>query len=126
MAILFYKRLKNKAWPRATLEPIFIAAHEKISTQPRLHEKKEREELNPKKLVILHLEYHENDIPRKLMRKHYDETLGEVLTRDINDGGLAIERAIIAYSRPPNLRDLLQSSKLIEEEGKEVSTFFGD
>ena len=71
------------------------------------------------------MEYHEDDIPRKLIRKHYQETCGELFASDLNGGGLAIKRSIIAYSRPLNLRDLLQSAKLIEEEGNEVLTFFG-
>ena len=41
------------------------------------------------------------------------------------DGGLATDRMIVAYSRPPNLRDQLQSAKLHQIEGEEVSTYFG-
>ena len=33
IAMLFYNRLKDRGWPRSTLEPIFIAAHEKIRYQ---------------------------------------------------------------------------------------------
>ena len=64
-------------------------------------------------------------ISRKEIRAAYDKRLGLLLSRDTNDGGLGIKRTIVAFHRPPNLRDLLQSSKLNEVEGSEVSTYFG-
>ena len=33
IAMLFYNRLKDRGWPRATIEPIFVAAYEKIESQ---------------------------------------------------------------------------------------------
>ena len=33
--MLFYNRLKARGWDISTLEPIFIAAHEKIRPQPQ-------------------------------------------------------------------------------------------
>ena len=74
--------------------------------------------------IVLHLEYHPNDIPRKRVRQLFAETCEPLLSRDINNGGLGIKRTIIAYSRPRNLKDLLQSAKLYEKKGKEVSTYF--
>ena len=35
----FYNRLKDRAWTRATIEPIFIAAHEKIQSKYRSKKK---------------------------------------------------------------------------------------
>ena len=125
MVRLFYRRLKRQGWSRATLEPIFIEAHESLMIKTQTMKVSEKEKLNYKKLVILHLEYHEKDMPRKLVRKLFEEHCGDILSKDLDDGGLEIERAIVAYSRPPNMRDLLQSAKLLEEDGKEVSTYFG-
>ena len=51
--------------------------------------------------------------------------LGELLSQDVQDGGLGIDRTIVAFHRPPNLRDLLQSSRLRQVQGSEVSTYFG-
>jgi len=39
IAMLFYNRLKDRGWLRATLEPIFVAAHEKIRSQFRSSKK---------------------------------------------------------------------------------------
>jgi len=36
-----------------------------------------------------------------------------------------IEQTIVAFHRPPNLRDLIQSSKLRQVQGSEVSTYLG-
>ena len=122
IAMLFYNRLKDRGWPRATLEPIFVAAHEKIRSQfrssKRLDPKPEQNSAEPQ--IILHLEYHPDDIPRKRVRELYERHCGELLRRI-----LRVKRAIVAYSRPLNLRDLLQSAKLHQTKGKEVSTFFG-
>lgn len=78
-----------------------------------------------RQLIILHHVYHSHGISRKEIRAAYDKHLGSLLSRDTNDGGLGIERTIVAFHRPPNLRDLLQSSKLKQVEGSEVSTYFG-
>ena len=74
--------------------------------------------------IILHLEYHENDIPRRKVRTIFMETLGHLLERKVSEGGIGMERAIVAYSRPRNLRDLLQSAKVHVAPGAEVSTYF--
>ena len=36
----------------------------------------------------------------------------ELLEKDTNKGGLGIKQVIFAYSRPRNLKDLLQGAKL--------------
>ena len=66
-------------------------------------------------------------IRREKIRELYNTHLGGLLSSPIEevDGGLATDRVIVAYSRPPNLRDLLQSAKLQHIEGEEVSTYFG-
>jgi hypothetical protein len=127
-AMQFYKLLKNRGWLRATIESIFVSAHEKIISQPRSNKKHQQttnHQDEDEELLILHLEYHPNDIPRKQLRQIYNEHLGHIVERSKFDGGLSIDRSIIAYHRPPNLRDLLQSAKLHETKGGEVSTYFG-
>ena len=114
-AILLYKRLKARGWARAVLEPIFVAAHDRICSQPQRREKRKSKEPISREQIVLHLEFHPDDIPRKRVRELYAENCEEVFRRT-----LGIERAIVAYSRPRNLRDLLQSAKLREKEGSEV------
>ena len=53
------------------------------------------------------------------MREIYEKNCQELF-----ENVLGIEKTIVAYSRPNNMRDLLQSAKQYEKEGKEASTFF--
>ena len=76
-------------------------------------------------MVILHQEYHSHGITHNEIRNAYDKHLGELLSQDVHDGGLGIDQTIVAFHRPPNLRDLLQSSRLRQVQGSEVSTYFG-
>ena len=121
IAMQLYHRLKARGWDRATLEPIFIAAYQRIQS-PRQHQ----EDSKPKDLtnwdpMILHIEYHPDDMPRRKIRELYEKYCAEQFEQV-----LGIKRTIVAYSRPRNLRDLLQSAKLYQMRGKEVSTFYGD
>ena len=80
--------------------------------------------VSSRKIFFLHLEYHPNDIPRKKVRELFSETCVPLFTREIKDGGIEIKRIIVAYSRPRNLRDLLQKAKVYQAKGGEVSTYF--
>ena len=73
--------------------------------------------------MILHMEYHPNEVPRKKIRELWQKHCGEKLSKTVADGGLGIEKTIIAYSRPQNLKDVLQSANSHHHPGKEVSTF---
>ena len=124
IAMSFYRWLKRRGWERATIEPIFITAYEKILSQLEQHQPDDQSEpLSRREQIILHLEYHKYGIPRKLVRKLFYETCGELFGKSIEDGGLGIERLILAYSRPKNLRDLLQRARLYEQSEREVSTY---
>ena len=125
MAMLLYKRLKARGWDRATLGPIFIAAHEKICSQPlQNHISQSNETLSNREQIIIHMEYHPDDIPRRKVQQLFSQHCGDLFTSSIDDGGLGIKRTILAYSRPQNLRDLLQKARLHQKPGREVSTFF--
>ena len=69
------------------------------------------------------MEYSKFDIPRWDIKVIWNETCS-LLKQDVSDGGLGIKRMICTYSKPKNLRDLLQSAKLRELEGHEASTYF--
>ena len=58
--------------------------------------------------LIIHLEYHPDDIPRKEVREICKKHCGELFE---NISGT--KKTIVAYSRPENLRDMLQSAKLL-------------
>ena len=119
----FYMNMKARGWERKVLEPMFIAGHDKVRSQSEHAQPTSDEEISSKERMILHLEYHPDDIPRKLIRRTWNKYCGDFLSQDISDGGLGLKKTIIAYSRPSNLRDMLQKAKLQQIPGKEVSTY---
>ena len=123
VSMKFYRNMKARGWDRKLLEPMFITAYNKAKAQPEHQSNANLEEVKPKERMILHLEYHPNDIPRKLIRRTWDKYCREYLSKPISDGGLGIKETIIAYSRPRNLKDVLQNAKLQQLPGKEVSTY---
>ena len=123
IAMLLYKRLKDRGWDRKTLEPIFIWSHNEIIS-PRKKRKEELEPITNRDIAIVHSEYNRHDIQRKKIREIWNDTMG-LLEKDIDEGGLGIKRVIFAYSRPRNLKDLLQRAKLHENKEYKASTFLG-
>ena len=103
---------------------MFIEAPEKVKTKPEPHSRAQKDEVGNKHRMILHHEYHPNDIPRRLIRNAWSKHCGEFLSQKTSDGGIGLQETIIAYSRPRNLRDVLMKAKLKEHTGKEVSTNF--
>ena len=120
--MLLYKRLKDRGWDRKTLEPIFIWSHNEIIS-PRKKRKEELEPITNRDIAIVHSEYNRHDIQRKKIREIWNDTMG-LLEKDIDEGGLGIKRVIFAYSRPRNLKDLLQRAKLHKNKEYKASTFF--
>ena len=117
--MIFYNRLKDRGWERETLEPIYIDAHNKIVSPV----KRNKNSASIEDTAILHFEYHRHNITNKRVRKIWNETCA-LLEKNVQAGGLGIEQMICAYSRPRNLKDLLQTAKLKELTGHEASTYF--
>ena len=80
------------------------------------------EEVSSKETVIVHSEYNRYDIQQERVREIWDETC-EILQKDVKDGDLGIKCVICAYSRPINLKDLLQRAKLHENADHRASSF---
>ena len=122
VSMRLYNHLKDRGWTRQQLEPMFVTAHNKI-IDPDQTNTKQTNEISNREIAILHMEYNKFDIPRWEIRAICNETYS-LLEQDVSDGGLGIKQMICAYSKPKNLRDLLQSAKLRELEGHEASTYF--
>ena len=120
--MLFYKKLRDRGLERNMLTPMFVEAHQRIM-YPDSKAKLNNAVPSNKKTAILHFQYNRRDIQRKQVQKIWDETC-QLLEKDVKDGGLGIERVICAYSRPKNLRDLLQKAKLRENEDHKASSYF--
>ena len=61
------------------------------------------------KMVLLHQEYHPKDVSRRTLQRIYRETCGPVF-RDL----LGIDRAMVAYHKSKNLKDLVIPSRMKE------------
>ena len=123
VAMAFYNHLKYRGWARKTLEKYFVASHNRLIGVKPKKPANNPSVVSNKETAILHFEYNKYDIPRKEVRKIWADTCS-LLEAEKKDGGLGIKRVICAYSRPRNLRDLLQSTKLHELANHEVSTYF--
>ena len=73
---------------------------------------------NPK-LQFLHMQFHPGDIPRKEIRKIYNNTCADTL----GDLVLGMEKFIGAYSKPRTIGGAVAKSQLFEAPGKEVSKY---
>jgi hypothetical protein len=73
--------------------------------------------------VILHVEYHPRQIERLEIQKVFSEICAGPFrdTPNKENKRTGIKRLTIAYSRPPNLRDLLCRTKMEQRENERVS-----
>ena len=120
----FYKRLKTRGWDKRTLEPIFTADHKQLLSEPEGTNKTQENETSTQDQMILHSEFHPDDIQHKIVHDLWSKDCGEYLSEHIEDGGIGIKQTIIAYSRQKHLRDVLQKARLYQLPGKEVSSYF--
>ena len=144
-----YNNLRARAHTSYALKPIFHKAHNHIvaaakrpstrqppilnngtvnSTIPnhtnntaidkRANKQPEDDDLHN---IILHLEYHPSDIPRKEVRRLYDQHCKE-LFKNL----LRVQPPIIAYSRPKNIGDYVTQARLHEGPNHPASKYLGE
>ena len=107
---LFFERLCNRGHVAAHLAPLFIKAAAAVDTsqppQPKIgpHEVSE----NPRNRFFLHLPYHPLDPERRVLQQIFRDTLSPALAED----SIGLETMTIAYSRSPNISDLVRRNRL--------------
>ena len=114
------------------MEPIFISARDKFTCPQLANNESTEEEISNKEQIILHLEYHLNDVPvlRKSLENYVMNVAWICCQKPTNKGGLGIKKTIIAYYTQyvdyglRNIRETTQKAKLHQHPGKEVSTLF--
>ena len=124
-ARLLYKRLIARGWSPSYLKPIFLKAHAKlkaIATQPTSEPSTPPTVNTSAKLrkLFLHLQYHPEDVPRRVIRGLYDTycaKFGELL---------GVEPITIAYSRAENIGDLATGARLYQAPGLPASHYMGE
>ena len=130
MATLLYHRHVARGWDRATIKLIILEADIKVRQQqgpqpttpqpiqlpqpPLLQTQQQTNDT-----LYLHWEFHPNDIPRRRIRAIYNACCADLFQRKLD-----IEKLIIAYSRPPNIKDLLTKAKLHQAPGHESSKYY--
>ena len=124
----FYRHLSARGYKRETLAPLFAQAVTKAKayTGP-----KEKQGI-PKGAILFHLQYNPKLPPSREIQQAWRQnmlqphsrapTLGSLKNHNGSPNGL--ERLIVAYSRAPNLGNLLSSRKIKPDSGPPVSSYF--
>ena len=86
VAIAFYRNLKCIGWNKDKLEPMFVSAHDKLARPKLTNNESIEEEISNKEQLILHLEYHPNDIPKRKLRETWNECCRDLLSKPTNKG----------------------------------------
>ena len=120
----FHKRLKIRGWDKITLDLIFTVVRRQLLSKQERTNKIQVNEISTRDRMILHSEFHPDDIQHKIVHDLWSKDCGEYLSEHIEDGGIGIKQTIIAYSRQKHLRDVLQKARLYQLPGKEVSSYF--
>lgn len=123
----FFKRCRNRGWELKHLKRIFLEAEHKLSNpkplptsidDPQDLVEQLDNDPNTRDRLFLKVPFHPNYIPRHRIREIYRQECEDELREHVG-----IERFTVAYSRPPNIGDILTRSSLYEVRGEEVSTF---
>ena len=131
---MFFKRLLARGYQAPILKPIFqqAIARARAYTGPTPGTNKD-----PIGIQLLHLQYHPNNPPSKVLQQGWRDQVSHPrnmmplqyvrLPRTVGpmrgQKPWGLERMIIAYSRPPNLGNLLSYRKVPEVTGSPVSSF---
>ena len=119
-----FNRYCNRGWNRAILKGYILDADQRVkSTVPKVPPPaappSETPLPNNKETLYIHMEYHPNDIPRHRVRAIFNHYCQE-LFKDRLD----ITQSIVAYSRPPNIKDTVTKAKLHQAPGRNASKFY--
>jgi hypothetical protein len=120
---LLFRRLVERGWDPKFLQDLFLSSYERIQSKaPSRAELAASLGTAPQtrqsKRLFFHLEYHPCDLPRRQIRKLYEEECEACL-----ESRLGIEEFTVAYSRPSNITNSVTSTKLYQVEGKYVSDY---
>ena len=112
---LLFDRIIARGWEPKLVWDIFLQAAGRLDEEASGH-RKPRPEVDRKRRLFCHREYHPNDLSRREIRQAFDETCnGFVGTK------VPIEQLTIAYSGARTLGNMICPSKLRSREGRNVS-----
>ena len=105
---LLFKRLKARQWSPAFLREWMLAAASKLKSNdaPR-----NRENVNPKQRLLVHMKYHPKGISRQQIRAAFDKTCDS-----FSGTRAAVEQMTVAFLRLRSLKDELTSARFYPRE----------
>jgi len=136
---LFFRRLLARGYQADTLKPLFQSAIQRARSYTGPQPKQTQDNM---KFMLLHLEYHPKNPPSKELQQAWRDCIasppysqplsavkipltaapGRAPTR-AGHTPMGLDRMIIAYSRPPNLGNLLSYRKLPSDTGPPASSY---
>ena len=128
IAAKLFTRHVAREWDRTLMKSLILDADKRIkSTPPTLpppppilplpgHHRPPPEVVDT---LYLHWQYHPNDIPRNRLRAIYDTTCKNVIEHVLD-----ITKLVVAFSKPPNLKEAITKAKLHQASGREASKFY--
>jgi hypothetical protein len=118
----FYNHLLARGHDSVNIQRLFLLAAARLDHPMTLTPAK-RLDATTERPVFLHVEYHPRQIERLEIQKVYGELCAGTFRETTNKENIStgIGRLIIAYSRPPNFRDLLCRTKMVQAENERVS-----
>jgi hypothetical protein len=118
----FFNHLLARGHDSINIRRLFLLAAARLDLPTTLTPAK-RPGPTAERPVFLHVEYHPRQIERLDIQKVYGELCAGTFRETPNKENIptGIGRLTIAYSRPPNLRDLLCRTKMVQPENERVS-----
>jgi hypothetical protein len=118
----FFNHLLARGHDSINIRRLFLLAAARLDLPTTLTPAK-RPGPTTERPVFLHVEYHPRQIERLDIQKVYGELCAGTFRETPNKENIptGIGRLTIAYSRPPNLRDLLCRTKMVQPENERVS-----
>ena len=131
----FFGCLLDRGYPSEAMVQLFIKAMDNatkyLSQSPAYRKRKKLEKKEAsRRRVFLHLPYHPQNPPARVLQEVWHRLVSAPnrktpLNRLTNYDGytVPIDRMVIAYSRPPNLSNMLSYRKIDKLSGPKVSSF---
>jgi len=91
MAIKLFNRHVARGWDRATMRQYILDADRRLSLPAPPPTNQPTDTLSNKECLFIHMEYHSNDIPRRLVRAIYNYACKDTLET------IGIQQVTIAY-----------------------------
>ena len=126
----FFDRLLRRGYSSSLLLPLFRRADELATTSLSVKPTELTDEERLKNQIFLHMEYHPNSIRPSELQNFWKQNIlappsdAHLSTIENKHGHpIELQQMTIAYSRPPNLGNLLSSRNLHNSTGPPVSSY---